>query len=299
MAEFFEEIESERILVTDLLSVQDLDTMRVGDLIVVDENTKSVRFGTGSSGQILVTDSGTSEHIRWKDITVVLGEATGSLGDILYHDGTQFTVRRPGSSGQVLVYSSGNSAPIWQDIGDVIGFNQSGQILTSGPGGVEVILDPGTNGQVLTINMSGVPEWKDPSSGNVMFVLQPGEVRPRNQERTFANFSWDESKYGAGDLNLSNGQMVLYAKVVAGASAELKFERVCGSSAATLMDTVTINQSTTGLVNGSGILCLPLSGNLASPGADGLYALKTQLMSGTGTDPIKLYSFQLKYVTVA
>jgi hypothetical protein len=300
MAEYFQEIETEKITVTDLIVVTTCDNMLPGDLIVVNDSLKSVRFGTGSSGQILVTDSGTTTNLKWDNINDVMSTAvSGSTGDILYHNGNTFVVLNPSSSGYILTTNSTTGGPTWNSLTNILGFNTSGQVIVSGPSGQVIIEGPGTPGQVLTISSSGIGRWQDPAAGNLIFSLQPGEVRPRSTERTFAHFTWDQTKYGASGINLSSGVMSLYAKVETNASAILKFEKICGTGPATLMPNLTINSATSGLTNSSGVICLT---GLVNPTANSLYGLKSTLVSGgTGPNadcgPIHLYGMQLKYIS--
>lgn len=128
MAEVFQEIETQDALVTNLLRVENLTNMRKGDLIVVNSAVQSVAFRSGTSGQILVTDSGTSTNLRW----VSKGSALGftSSGQILTSGaGGSLVILNQGTAGQVLTVNA-SKIPSWQTPASVTA-GTSGAIMFS------------------------------------------------------------------------------------------------------------------------------------------------------------------------
>lgn len=114
MAHIYEEIQSGNTLTTNLLSVATLNNMKIGDLITVSgpsATVTSVSFRTGASNNILVTDSSTATHLKWKGLNSVIGFT--SSGQILTSGKNgALTVLQQGSSGQIL-YVNGSGIPAW------------------------------------------------------------------------------------------------------------------------------------------------------------------------------------------
>jgi len=140
MAEVFQEIEAGDALVTNLLRVESLANMRKGDLIVVNNAVQSVALRSGTSGQILVTDSGTSTNLRWADKGPALGFT--SSGQILTSGPNgDLVVLNQGTAGYVLTVNS-SKIPVWQPQGmvtlpasGVINFSlEPGQIVSRSAG---------------------------------------------------------------------------------------------------------------------------------------------------------------------
>jgi hypothetical protein len=285
MAEFFQEVESSHVLVTDLLEVGTYNSMQKGDLIVVNNATKSVRFPNGSQGQILTTDTGTSTNLTWTNVNDALNSAvSGTLGDILYNNGTTFVSRAIGASGSLLV--SSGTAPVWQTLGSALGFTASGQIITSGPGGVPIIEGPGLPGQVLEISASGIARWSTTAAENDTntITVWPGQINSRTTKNTVANLTWKQTQYSSFTTAKVNFWAVINN---VGASASIEFSKRFGSGAQTILTPLT--------VNAAGIYSTTLS---TMPGNDALYDVNVQQLSAGAQGGVSIFgiNLDLKYL---
>ncbi len=282
MAEFFEEIE-----VSDLITVGAGVTMRRGDLIVVDSGVTSVRFGSGLSGQVLVTNSGTSTNLEWQDFGTALGFLAQNSGDILFSpDGVTFTILSGtlAADNDLLQFNGTTNAPEWQSLGEAFGFTASGQIITSGPGGEVVILGPGAEDQVLTINASGVPNWETPAAGTtdtIIFDIGTRYIVARDNQRTAGYFVWNETEYGAGGFNLGSGELVFHGDLNGG-SANIEFVFRLG------------DVPTSDMISLQGVSEGANSIAVTTPDSSGSAVFEFNVQRTAGTD-VNLYGMQLHF----
>lgn len=305
MAEYFEELEAKRALITDLLEVQTCDNMRTGDLIVVNSGTMSIPLRSGSSNEVLITNSGLfpDTNIGYRPIATVLADSLAqNSGDIIYSpDGDTFTILSggPGVGDCSLLKFNNNGTSIyleWTDVGSALGFTDSGQIISSIGTGDASIIDAGDEGQVLTI-VNGFPTWQDPSSGMILMALGAGETRPRPTSRKFANLTWDQDKYST----FTNPQLSYFVKLNGvGVSANLSIDRICGTGPSSLLSVV-LNSGNLSYVDGGVAVC----DSITIPTDDSLYELRTQLLASggiacaPGDGPIQIFSPQLKLTTTS
>lgn len=202
MAEIFEDIQTTDAVVTNLLSVQGLGQMRVGDLIVVSNATQSIPFRTGASNQILVTDSGTTSHLAWKGAKTLIGFT--SSGQILTSGpGGALVVLNQGTAGQVLTVNS-SRIPSWQ----------TPSVSQISSGSISFSVEPG---QVQTRGTGALG-------------------------RNFSFFSWSDLEYGTGatatnsNMSLTAGNLVFWSDAT---TAKINAYRIGGAGVAKLFNEVT------------------------------------------------------------
>lgn len=173
MAQIFEEIQTNYELVTQLLSVGSLNNMRTGDLIVVNNGLQSVPFRTGSSNQILVTDSSTTSHLNWKGAKTLIGfTASGQL--LTSGPGGSLVTLGQGPTGFVLTVNASHM-PVWSSPTSAVNLPTSGAISFD--------LYPG------------------------QITIRTGVSQGRGD---FSYFSWNQAKYGT-NMGLTVGNLIFYS----------------------------------------------------------------------------------------
>lgn len=290
MAEVFEEIEVEDIIVTGLLSTDcDTSNMTTGDLIVVDSSHLSSRFPRGTDGQFLITDTTDGTYnLRWADASSALGVLANATGDILYSpDGQTFTVLSIGSSNNILTVGP-DGVPIWGTVSGSIGFDGPGQVLITGTDSQATILNPGTTGTVLTIGPSGIPIWSTPAAAKniaLLHLVDRARTSCNVTSRNIAYFTWDETQYGAAAKGLSNGKLIFYGDIPNDGTATV--ELVYSKGDVPTADMV----SATTIVSG----CNELSVTIPDSSSCTLFSLNLAKTGGTTLQNPEIYGVQLQF----
>lgn len=149
----------------------------VGDLIVYSSSNSAVRLASGSHGQILTVDTGSTTGVSWKssaaagdhaglsNLTWNASAHTGTANSAVIFDnaGAARTLAFPlpvlsGGTGQGTAIAGFNSLSPLTNIGDMIVYSSSNSAVR---------VATGSHGQVLTVDSGSTTgvSWKTPTAG--------------------------------------------------------------------------------------------------------------------------------------